>query len=195
MVVSFARGLCFLVMMLLFSSCVSNNEEKERQAGSNTDPCAKIDIQKDQDGRHRCYQEQIAILHKELERRLALYYAETRERARTKIVSSTEADPLYKQYMQAWIRKVERFANQNYPDELRRNHLYGNVILAVQIKADGSLGEVEVRKSSGQSALDMAAVEAVKGAAPFEVFSDEMREKCDVLIIIRTFRFVHGIQK
>ncbi len=192
MVVSFGRGLRFLSMMLLLSACVPSEEARGRPTGSYTDPCASIDIKRDRDKRYRCYQEQIALLKKELDRESALYSASSRKRSRTKIVSSAETDPLYAQYMQAWKTRVEVFGNLNYPEELSLNHLHGNVILAVQIEADGSLGGVEVRKSSGQPAIDKAAVEAVKGAAPFEPFSEEIRDKYDVLIIVRTFRFIRG---
>ena len=38
-----------------------------------------------------------------------------------------------------WRLKIERVGNLNYPEEARRNGIYGSLILSVEINADGSL--------------------------------------------------------
>lgn len=123
------------------------------------------------------------------------YRLHNKQWLRTKIIYSNEKDPVYVDYLRAWVKQVEMFGNLIYPEEARLKHLYGNTILAIEINADGSLKSVGVRRSSGHSVLDKAAVDAVKVAAPFDAFSDEMRSKYEVLVIVKTFQFVRGDQE
>ncbi len=92
-------------------------------------------------------------------------------------------------YLQSWRRKVEAIGNLNYPDEARRNNLYGSLRLLVAITPDGGLKDVRVLDSSGHKVLDDAAVRIVRLAAPFAPFPPEMRADTDVLEIIRTWQF------
>lgn len=94
-------------------------------------------------------------------------------------------------YREEWRRKVERVGNLNYPDEARRQGLYGSLRLRVAINRDGSLREVTLLESSGHPLLDQAALRIVRLAAPFSPFSADLAD-VDVLEIIRTWRFTHG---
>ena len=76
--------------------------------------------------------------------------------------------------------------------EARRKQLYGELRLMVAVKADGSLDEVRILKSSGFRVLDDAAIRIVQLAAPFAVFPPELRVDTDVLEIVRTWRFEQG---
>lgn len=49
-----------------------------------------------------------------------------------------------------------------YPEVARRQGLEGTVVLAVKVLADGRTGEVRVKRSSGDSLLDEAAVAAAR---------------------------------
>lgn len=92
-------------------------------------------------------------------------------------------------YEKAWQEKVERIGNMNYPDEARRQNLSGTLLLSVGIKPDGSIYSIQVRRSSGHSALDDAAVRIVQLAAPFAPFPAELSQEADVLVITRTWKF------
>lgn len=94
-------------------------------------------------------------------------------------------------YKEEWRRKVERVGNLNYPDEARRQRLYGSLRLLVAINRDGTLREVQVLESSGQPILDQAALRIVRLSAPFAPFSGDLND-VDVLEIIRTWRFERG---
>ena len=82
--------------------------------------------------------------------------------------------------------------NLNYPDEARRRKLYGNLILQVSLKADGTIEEIKVRKSSGHKLLDDAAIRIVRLAAPYAPFPEEIRKETDVLDIVRTWQFLNS---
>lgn len=92
-------------------------------------------------------------------------------------------------YERAWQDKVERIGNLNYPDEARRKNLSGGLLLSVGVNPDGSIHSVQVRRSSGETVLDDAAVRIVRLAAPFSPFPDELRQEADVLVITRTWKF------
>ena len=94
-------------------------------------------------------------------------------------------------YKDDWRKKVERIGNLNYPDEARRQQIYGSLRLMVSINSDGSLYEVLVLESSGQPLLDQAAQRIVRLAAPFQPFTGDLSD-VDRLEIIRTWRFAKG---
>ena len=75
-----------------------------------------------------------------------------------------------------------------------QNLASGKLQLTVSIKADGSLDDVEVTRSSGTKVLDNAAVMIVRRSAPYAPFSAEIRKKADVVVITRTWTFAAGDQ-
>lgn len=92
-------------------------------------------------------------------------------------------------YLEAWIRKVERVGNLNYPDEARRRGLSGSLVLSVRLDADGQVQDIAIAQSSGEPILDQAAIRIVELAQPFAPFTDSMREQYDHLVITRTWAF------
>lgn len=102
-------------------------------------------------------------------------------------VATRETDDA--RYQLEWQQKVEYVGNQHYPEEARRMKLTGDVRLMVALLPDGSIKHIEVLSSSGKSLLDQAAIRSVKLAAPFAPFPSELREKADILEIIRTWQF------
>jgi len=95
-------------------------------------------------------------------------------------------------YRDDWRKKVERIGNLNYPDEARRNGMYGSLRLLVVIRSDGSIDKMAVLESSGQPVLDQAALNIVRLSAPFAPFSGELAARFDQVEIIRTWRFERG---
>lgn len=111
-------------------------------------------------------------------------------RPRRKAISASTQEYKYASYLETWRRKVEAIGNLNYPEEARRRKLYGNLILQVGVRADGSLEEVRVLRSSGSTLLDEAAVRIVNLAAPFAPFPPDIRRETDFLDITRTWQFL-----
>lgn len=107
---------------------------------------------------------------------------------RTSISSSTK-EYKYAAYLEGWRRKVEQIGNINYPQEARRNRLYGNLILRTAVRADGSVEQIQVLRSSGHKILDQAAIQIVELAAPFAPFPPDIAAETDVLDITRTWQF------
>jgi len=132
---------------------------------------------------------EIASLEAQLEEQKQLHAKRPRKRQLTS-VSTQESRDAY--YLHGWSKKIETVGNLNYPAEARRKKIYGNLRLMVAVRADGSVQEVRVLKSSGQRVLDQAAIDIVRLAAPFAPFPPEIRQDTDILEIIRTWQFEKG---
>lgn len=108
---------------------------------------------------------------------------------RRKAVNASTQEYLYANYLDAWRRKVENIGNLNYPDEAKRRSLFGHLLLTVSVRADGSIEQIRLVRSSGHKILDDAAIRIVRLAAPFAPFPAEIRKEVDVLDITRTWVF------
>lgn len=95
-------------------------------------------------------------------------------------------------YLDGWRRRVERVGTLNFPNEARRRGLSGNPVVEVAIRADGSLAEAVVRRSSGHRELDDAALGIVRLASPFEPFPAALRERHPVLRFAYEWQFLDG---
>lgn len=95
----------------------------------------------------------------------------------------------FAQYIEDWRIKVERIGNLNYPEEARRERVYGKLQLSVSILKDGSVENIEVSKSSGHRILDAAAMRIVKLAAPYAPLPPNITKDTDILTITRTWTF------
>ncbi len=91
--------------------------------------------------------------------------------------------------MQAWVAKVERVGNLNYPEEIRRLKLTGDLVMTVGINLDGSVESIDIQRSSGKPQLDQAATRIVRLAGPYSPLPDTINASVDVLHITRTWRF------
>lgn len=108
---------------------------------------------------------------------------------RRKVISANTKEYEFASYMSAWVAKVERVGNLNYPLELREKKLHGDLVLSVGINQDGTIESVEVMRSSGIRAIDQAAENIVRLAAPFAPLPENIADRIDVLYITRTWRF------
>jgi len=133
---------------------------------------------------------EIASLNAELNESVQAYS----QRPREKRISARTREYKYASYMSDWVAKVERIGTLNFPDEARREHLSGSLLLDVALNADGSINSIAVLRSSGQRVLDDAALRIVRLAAPYAPFPGEIRTDTDVLHIIRSWEFLSNNQ-
>jgi len=108
---------------------------------------------------------------------------------RREFISANTREYEFASYMSAWVSKVERVGNLNYPTELRARALHGDLVLTVGIRQNGTVESIDVRRSSGIAEIDQAAIRIVRLAAPYAPLPDNIAEKVDVLHITRTWRF------
>jgi protein TonB len=103
------------------------------------------------------------------------------DNARTLIATPSTRQSGLAEYLDGWRRRVERIGTANYPTELLGNIDAGRPTLEVVIAADGRLDDIVVRRSSGDKALDQAALKILRLAAPFAPLPDAIRKDYDVL--------------
>jgi protein TonB len=130
---------------------------------------------------------EMARLAAELERQTAAYA----KRPKRKFVSASTQEYEFASYMRAWVARVERIGNLNYPDDARRRNLQGQLVLTVAIRRDGTVESIDIVQPSGYPVLDEAATRTVRLAEPFGPLP-ETKEKVDVLHITRTWQFLPG---
>jgi len=112
--------------------------------------------------------------------------------ARTLIATPSTRQSGLAEYLDGWRRRVERIGTANYPSELLGNIHAGRPTLEVVIAADGRLDDIVVRRSSGDKALDQAALKILRLAAPFPPLPPSIREDYDVLRFAYEWDFAAG---
>lgn len=133
-------------------------------------------------------QEEIASLAAERDQANQAYA----RRPRRKFISAQTREYAYASYMRAWVARVERVGNQNYPEEARERQLHDDLILTVAIRRDGSIESIDVVKPSRFRALDDAAIQIVRMSAPFNRLPEDKDDPVDILHITRTWQFLPG---
>ena len=113
------------------------------------------------------------------------------KRPKRKYISANTKEYEFAAYMRAWVARIERIGNLNYPDEARRQQLHGQLVLTVGLTRDGRVKSVDVIQSSGHKVLDDAAIRIVHLAEPFPALPED-KEKVDELYISRTWQFLPG---
>ena len=116
-------------------------------------------------------------------------------RPRRKFVSANTRSVSDAAYQVAWVRRIERIGNLNYPDAARRRNLHGDLMLTVAIGADGAVRSVAIERSSGYPLLDDAAKRIIQLAAPYPPIPrqrDVDGHPITELDITRVFEFLPG---
>lgn len=111
------------------------------------------------------------------------------KRPRTNYVGATAKEAVTARYLEDWRARIESIGSRLYPEQAKRQHIYGSLRLNVEINADGSVANVEIMKSSGHKILDDAAVRIVRQGAPYGAFPPELRKNYEILNITRTWTF------
>ena len=111
---------------------------------------------------------------------------------RRRFISANTREYEYATYMAAWVAKVERVGNLNYPLELKQRGVAGDLLMTVGIRRDGSVESIRIQRPSGIPELDEAATRIVRMAAPYSPLPPEIADDVDVLHITRTWRFSNG---
>jgi len=111
------------------------------------------------------------------------------QKPKEKYLNSRTKEYVAASYMRGWIDKVERLGNADYPDAAIRAKLSGTLILDVVISSDGTLKEINLRRSSGHQILDDAAKRIVRMSAPFSPFPAKLLKEADIIHITRSWEF------
>lgn len=107
-----------------------------------------------------------------------------------RFLSVNTRQTLFADYLSDWKAKVERVGTLNFPEEERRLSMEGSPVLEVALNSDGSIAEILVRQSSGEKALDQAAIRILRLASPFDPFPKDLRDRYQILRFAYEWRFV-----
>lgn len=118
---------------------------------------------------------------------------ENRRPKRTQITPSTRQVG-YALYYKTMQKRIEEVGTLNFPQQGGRK-LYGDLVVYIPVFQDGSIymkdGGPRVERSSGNAALDQAALAIVRRSAPFGAFPANMRTqgKDDLWEVFTRFQF------
>ncbi|MBT8421978.1 MAG: TonB family protein, partial [Gammaproteobacteria bacterium] len=108
------------------------------------------------------------------------------------IVSANTRESRIATYLDSWKRRIERVGTMNFPRAALIDGSQRNPVLEVSIAADGRLDQALILTSSGNRELDMAAVEILRLASPFDPFPEYLRNDYDALKFSYEWRFRAG---
>jgi periplasmic protein TonB len=95
-------------------------------------------------------------------------------------------------YLDAWRHKVERIGTLNFPAVARTTAATSSPLVAVAIAADGKIESAVIRRSSGDAALDQAALATLRLASPFDPFPADLAAHYRVLHFAYEWQFSGG---
>lgn len=95
-------------------------------------------------------------------------------------------------YLNQWRRRVERIGTLNFPRSAGREGGAHWPTLEVVVDQQGDLVEIVLRDSSGDAALDQAALAILRMAAPFDRLPPEISADYDVLRFAYEWQFDEG---
>jgi protein TonB len=116
------------------------------------------------------------------------------KRPKKTFISPSTREVGYAMYYKSMQKRVEEVGTLNFPQQ-NGSKLYGELVVYIPVFQDGSLYDKEggprIERSSGNAALDKAALAIVRRAAPFGAFPANMRsaDKDDLWIVVTRFKF------
>jgi len=97
------------------------------------------------------------------------------------IISADTRESVVAAYLDNWKRRIEAVGDSYLPQLGALDDISGSPTLMVAIDASGDLTEAVIRKSSGSTVLDLAALDILQRASPFDPFPPEVTAEYDIV--------------
>lgn len=97
------------------------------------------------------------------------------------IVSADTRESIVAAYLDNWKRRIEAVGASYLPELGDIGSISGSPTLMVSIETTGDLGDAIIRKTSGSTILDLAALDILQRASPFSPFPPEMAAEYDTV--------------
>jgi protein TonB len=97
------------------------------------------------------------------------------------IISADTRESVIAAYLDNWKRRIEAVGDAYLPQLGDLDDISGSPTLMVAIDASGDLAEAVIRKSSGSTILDLAALDILNRASPFDPFPPEVIAEYDIV--------------
>jgi len=97
------------------------------------------------------------------------------------IISADTRESVIAAYLDNWKRRIEAVGDSYLPQLGKLDDISGSPTLMVAIDMSGNLTEAVIRKSSGSTVLDLAALDILHRASPFDPFPPEVTAEYDIV--------------
>jgi len=97
------------------------------------------------------------------------------------IISADTRESVIAAYLDNWKRRIEAVGEAYLPQLSVLDDISGSPTLMVAIDMSGDLTEAVIRKTSGSTVLDLAALDILNRASPFDPFPPEVAAEYDVV--------------
>ena len=97
------------------------------------------------------------------------------------IISADTRESVIAAYLDNWKRRIETVGEAYLPQLAELDDISGSPTLMVAIDMSGDLTEAVIRKTSGSTILDLAALDILNRASPFDPFPPEVSAEYDVV--------------
>ena len=111
------------------------------------------------------------------------------------IISADTSESVAAAYLDAWKRRIEAVGAAYLPELGNIGALTGSPTMLVRISENGELLEARVSRSSGSPVLDLASVDIIQRASPFDEFPTAMAEEYDTVAFEYKFLFTEQLVK
>ena len=97
------------------------------------------------------------------------------------IISADTRESVIAAYLDNWKRRIEAVGDSYLPQLGKLDDISGSPTLMVAIDMSGNLTEAVIRKTSGSTVLDLAALDILHRASPFDPFPPEVTAEYDIV--------------
>ena len=109
------------------------------------------------------------------------------------IISADTRESVAAAYLDSWKRRIEAVGAAYLPELGDLDNLSGSPTLLVQISENGDLINATVSKTSGSTILDLASVDIIQRASPFDEFPAEMANEYGTVAFEYKFLFTEQL--
>ena len=109
------------------------------------------------------------------------------------VISADTRESVAAAYLDNWKRRIEAVGADYLPQLIGLGEISGSPTLLVKIRSDGSLQDTVVSRSSGSPVLDLASMDIIQRASPFNEFPDLMAAEYDSVAFEYKFLFAERL--
>lgn len=109
------------------------------------------------------------------------------------IISADTRESVAAAYLDSWKRRIEAVGAAYLPELGMPENLTGSPTLLVRINESGNLIEATVSRTSGSAILDLASVDIIQRASPFDEFPAPMASEYDTVAFEYKFLFTEQL--
>ncbi|AZN36736.1 TonB family protein [Iodobacter ciconiae] len=116
---------------------------------------------------------------------------EQQENGATRARQSVDTQALFNIWEPQIRRKVERIGQMNFPKDEYGRSMFGTLQFRLVLNGDGNIASLTLEQSSGNPALDAAALQIVRRSATFGPVPVPLLDKRGQIMLLRYYQFIN----